>query len=62
MEGDNPALIERQMVDCGDYVEITEIWDITHPDCPFVRFDLAFDKDKYAAVQYIEASSNKSIN
>ena len=40
----NDALINTVIKDGGvdtDWVEITETWDLNHPDCPFVRFDQA---------------------
>ena len=50
----NDALIEVQTVDMGDYVEATEYWDLSHPDCPFVKFGDA--KDNYIAIQYLTAN------
>lgn len=45
----HPALIEVQQVDCGDYLEVIEIWNLHHPDCPYVTMT----DEQYAAVAYL---------
>lgn len=46
----NHALINVLVKDKGEYLEVTEYWDLSHPDCPFVMME---PRKEWCGVQYL---------